>query len=323
MSDLFDVSSPQKRERLLLIVAGILFVIVVIPLFYYLFGSDVSKLRLQRTRFQADLKKLESEVEKKDEIRERLTDLTTRSLPPGDSLTQSLYQNWLLDTAYAVGLQSSRIDQGSISHFKAGANAPFKDHYKKYTFTIHCRGTLGQMAEFLRRFHKTDYLHLVRNVSPRPIKNSNEMEISITVEALTLPQAKPSRTLRSISDEALSLTDEDRHKQDAIGGRNLFAAYAPPQPINPSPTPSEETKQEEFDQSPYCYVTAIVEVDDKAQVWVDLRTEGRKYKLYEGEMFRLGGVRCFVKKIEFDRVHFEAAGGLYTVRIGKSFAEYD
>lgn len=320
MSNLFDISSPQKRERFLLIIAGILFVIVMIPLFYYLFGSEVSKLRLQRNRFQTDIEKLEAEVRNKDQIKKRLADLTIRSLPPGDSLTQSLYQNWLLDTAYAVGLQNSRIDQGSISNVKAGANSPYKDHYKKYTFTIHCRGTLGQMAEFLRRFHKTDYLHLVRNVSPRPIRNSGEMEISITVEALALPQAKVSRTLRKISGEMLAETDDDRRKLDEITGRNLFAAYRPP---GETPKPPETPKEEEFDQSPYCYVTAIVEVDDKAQVWVDLRTEGKKFKLFEGEMFRLGGVRCFVKKIEFDRVHFEAAGGQYTIKIGKSFAEYE
>ncbi len=67
----------------------------------------------------------------------------------------------------------------------------------------------------------------------------------------------------------------------------------------------------------------MVEVDDKPQVWIDIRTEGKKYKLFEGEMFRLGEVRCSVKKIEFDRVQVEAAGGLYTIKVGNSFAEYE
>jgi len=180
---------------------------------------------------------------------------------------------------------------------------------------------LEQISEFLRRFHRTDYLHLVRKVSPRPIKNSKEMDVSITVEALSLPQAGARRTLRSISPESLAVTEDEKKMLAEITDRNLFAPYVPPrqagEPTAPPPKPDD------FDHSPYCFVTGIVEVDGKFQVWIDLRTEGKKFKLHEGEMFRLGGVRCYVRKIEYDRVQFEAAGGLYKVKIGKSFADYE
>lgn len=313
MNGLFDISTPEKRERFLMIVAAILFVVVVAPIFYHLFGNDVSKLRAQRNRLNEDIEKLEKDVFSKDQIKRRLDELTVRSLPPGDTLAQSLYQNWLIETAYATGLQGTRLDPGSIT--------PVKNHYKKYTFTLHGRGSLEQISDFLRRFHKTDYLHLVRRVSPRSVKGSSLMDVSITIEALALPKARPSRTLRSVPEEILAITDKEKEILREITSRNLFAAYSPPrEPGEPPKTVSPD----EFDHSPYCYVTASLEgVDGKPEVWINIRTEGKLYKLHEGEMFRLGGVRCFVRKIEPDRVRFEAAGGFYTVRPGKSFVEYD
>lgn len=312
MNGLFDISSPRKRERLLLVIAGALFLVIVIPVFYHLFGGEITKLRSRRNQLSGQLEKLESEVERQAEIRKRLTDLYSRSLPPGDLLAQSLYQNWLIDMATDVGIRDKRIDPGSI--------APMKDQYKKYTFTLHGKGSLEQIAEFLRRFHKAGYLHLVRKVTPRPIRASNELEVSITVEALALPQAKPTRMLPRRSESEMAPTETEKTMLRDITQRNLFASYVPPRPAGEAPPP---VKEDDFDQAPYCFVTAIVEVDGKFQVWVDLRTEGKRFKLHEGDMFRLGGVRCFVKKIEFDRVQFEAAGGLYTVKIGQSFAEYE
>lgn len=311
MSGLFDVSTPQKRERFLLIVGAVMFLVFVIVVFNFLFGGDVTKQRRLRNQLRADIEKLETDIQQKDMIKRRLTELTNQSLPPD---AQSVYQNWLLDTAYEAGLQERRVDTGSVSSMK--------DHYKKYTFTLHGRGTLEQISEFLRVFNKTEYLHLVRRVAPRSIKNSNEMDVSITVEALTLPKSRPSRSLRSMPNEKLSITDTEKEMLKEITSRNLFAPYSPPRPDGPKPETS--SKQDDFDHSPYCFVIAsIVDKEGKPQVWVNLRTEGKLYKLHEGDMFRLGGVRCFVRKIGEKQVTFEAAGGFYTIKVGKSFAEYE
>jgi hypothetical protein len=183
---------------------------------------------------------------------------------------------------------------------------------------------LDQIAEFLRRFHKADYLHLIRKVSPRPIKNSKEMDVSITIEALSLPQASSDRTLPDIETTQLTATDTDKTMLKQITDRALFSEYVPPRVVVEQPSTERRTTPPlPFDHSPYCYVTAVVEVNGKPQVWIEIRTEGKKYKLFEGEMFHLGEVRCYVKKIELGKVQFEAVGSLYTIRTGKSFAEYE
>jgi hypothetical protein len=317
--NLFDISTPQKRERLLLVVAGLVFFVVMVPIFYRLFGTEVLTLRKERNRLKNDIEKYENDVKNKTEIKTRLEHFTARSLPSKDDFAKSLYQNYLMDLAGETGIRENRIDPGSVAVVKTQS----KTHYNKYTFTLHGKGSLEKIAEFLRRFHKADYLHLVRKVSPRPIKNSRDMDVSITVEALSLPQARSNRTLPVIDRQQLETTDNDKTMLQRITDRSLFSVFVPVQAM-PEPRRQEEPRPvNRFDQSPYCYVMAVVEVDGKPQVWIDQRTEGKKFRLYEGEMFQLGGVRCYVKKIEFNRVQFEAAGGLYTIRPGKSFAEYD
>jgi hypothetical protein len=49
------------------------------------------------------------------------------------------------------------------------------------------------------------------------------------------------------------------------------------------------------------------------------------YYLFEEETFLLGTIRCTVRKIEMnaERVQVAAAGGVYAVSLGKSFAQAD
>ncbi|MDR3197838.1 MAG: hypothetical protein LBU34_08235 [Planctomycetaceae bacterium] len=319
MNHLFDISTPQKRERFLLVMAGVVFLIIMVPVFYRFFITEIGSLRKDRNRFKTEIEKYENDVKHKTEIKDRLDHFIARSLPSKDDFAKSLYQNYLMDLAAETGIRESRIDPGSVAVVKTQN----KTHYNKYTFTLHGKGSLDKVAEFLRRFDKADYLHLIRKVLPRPIKNSREMDVSITIEALSLPQARSNRTLPKIDEQQLAVTDDDKAMLKRITERSLFSVFVPAR-AEPEPRAREEVQPpSRFDQSPYCYVIAVVEVNGKPQVWIDLRTEGKKFRLYEGEMFQLGTVRCFVRKIEFDRVQFEAAGGFYTIKTGKSFAEYE
>ena len=90
----------------------------------------------------------------KDEIRERLADLTRQSLAyAGTSQNRSItsYQAWLMNVANSSGLGNIQIRDSM---------APgVQDVYGKIIFTLTGEGRLDQIAEFLRRFHRTDYLH--------------------------------------------------------------------------------------------------------------------------------------------------------------------
>jgi hypothetical protein len=313
MNTLFDISTPQKRERFLLIVAGFVFAVIAIPILYSLFGTQVSNLQKQRDKLRGDIEKYENEAKRKIEVKNRLAVLTNQSLPSRDDFALSLYQTWLMELANDVGLKEYKIDSGTVPSKKK--------LYTQFTFTLQGKGKLGQIAELLRRFHRTEYLHLIRSVAPRPTKNRDEFDVTFKVEALSLPQARTNRTLPPIDKESTAVTEAETAMLKTISDRAIFAEYSPPR--SDASKESEKPKPNEFDYAAYCFVTSIVEADGKPQVWVSVRTDGKLYKLFVGEMFKLGDVRCFVRKIDFDRVRFEAAGGFYTVRIGKSFSEWE
>ncbi|MDR2345769.1 MAG: hypothetical protein LBE18_06855 [Planctomycetaceae bacterium] len=315
MNSFFDISTQEKRERFLLIAVGIMLFFVVVPFCYSYFSTSISRLNEQKNKLDNDIKKLETEVKDEKHIKERLTELGQQSLPQGE-LAKSQYQNWLSDTAGSAGLRERKIDSGT--------EGTIKDFYKKYTFKLTCKGTLEQVAEFLRRFHKTNYLHLIRKISPTPSKNSNLMDIVITIEAVSVTKAQIGRTLRVFDKELLKITPDEKIILDEIKTRNLFTAYTPPRPVLPpvQPPPPPQRPPQLY-QAPYCFVGTIVESEGKKQVWIDHRVTGKQYRLYEGESFRLEGVDCLIEKIDFDRIHVEADKQKFTIRSGKSFADYD
>ena len=308
------LKSPEKREKFLLVLTGLLLVFVIGPVGYYYYGADAKKLKIQRTKLGEQLETLEKETRNAAEIKERLEKLTAISLPSNADVAQSAYQNWLLDQARASGLRETRVDQGSMS--------TVKDFYSRYTMTLRGRASLAQLATFLGRFQRTDHLQLIRSVSISPLRESQEMDVTIKVESLVLKQAKPSTSL-TMNDKPDALSaDAERKMRQTIVDRALFSAYVPPtlqRTANVPPTPPPS-----FGHAPYTYVTAVVEVDGKLQAWFDVRTEAKKYRLFEGQSFRLGGtLTCLVKRIDFDKVVIEAARDLFTIRVGKSFIEYE
>jgi Tfp pilus assembly protein PilO len=312
---IFDISTQEKRERFLLIVAGVVLLCVVVPFCYSYFSSSISQLRTQKAKLKDEIAKLDAEIKDEKHVREQLTEFSKQSLPPGEH-AKSQYQNWIVDTAGSVGLRERKVDIGS--------ETTLKDYYKKYTFKLTCKGTLEQIAEFLRRFHKTDYLHLIRKITPAVNKSSNLMDVTITIEAMSLTKAQTSRMLRVPDKDMLKITPQEQSILDEIKSRKLFTAYSPPKPpppiIQPPPPPP---KPQPFYQAPYCYVIAIVESNGQRQVWIDNRAIGQQHKLYEGGSFKLEGVDCIIEKIEFDCIHVEADKQKFVIKQGKSFAEYE
>ncbi len=320
MSGLFDTSTQEKRERVLIGVMVVVVVVVVLPMLYNLFGTKITKARRDREQLQAEVEKLETEMATEEAVKNKLKRMSEESLPTDETYAKRTYQQWLMEQAEDAGFRERRIDPGNVSAVRANN----RNLYKRFTFILHGNGTMSQLADFLRRFEKSGYLHLVRKIDPRPVRNSQIMNLTITVEALSLDQAKSERSLPPIPRGRLNATEDERAMLNLIGDRALFSVYTPPRLVQTEgPKGPDPPRAPDFDHSPYCYVTAIVEVDGKMQVRVHVRTEDKVYWLSLDEMFRLGGVRCFVRKIEFDRVSFEAAGSLYTVKVGKSFAEYD
>jgi len=313
---MLDFSDPQKRERLLVIAAGVFLCGIVMYVLPNMF-SETTNLKNSRQKLIKDIEDLELHAQNKEEIQDRLTLFENQALASSGSKARDEYQNWLGDLARSVGIRNY------------GSPAPTPTTQKgagtKYTFTVTGTGRLDQIAEFLRRFHRTDYLHLIQSVQPRPsTRFAGEFDVTIKIESLALPQVR-TVNIPGLDEAITTVTDEETEMLSAIRDRAILSAYTPPRPPPPQSEPTLPPPPIDFDDSFYCFVNAIVEVDGEPQCWIDYRTEGKRYYLFEGETFKLGEITCTIKKIEVkaNRVQIAAFGGLYAVRLGKSLGQSD
>lgn len=302
------------RERMLMIIAGIIFLMLFLYALNYFFGSEVAGKLKTRNRLQEQVDELTVKT-RNESVTRRLNSYMSKSLPPVDLLAPSLYQNWLIEQAGRSGISNPKID--------AGTSKMHKEVYKSYTFTFRGRGSLEQFTNFLREFQDYDHLHLIRGATIKPLKESRELDITIVIETLALIGAPQSKTLTmNLRQPAPDRALEDE-KVKRIVDRAFFSAYVPPPPPGQPPPPPQEKPK--FNPAPYCFVTAVVESKGRSQAWIDHRTEGKKERLREGAKFRVGTIDCRLTKIEFTAIEFsmlDAKTGstlYFKVRVGDSF----
>jgi len=314
---MFDLSNPQQRERVLVVIAGIALCFIVMLVLPGQFG-ELTRLDRQRKNLENSIEDLKRHDRIKDDVRERLRTMESQAIADSGSarnMAELGYQQWLLELARNVGIG------GDNAQIRPSTAAGVRDIYNKVVYTLEGEGRLDQIAEFLRRFHRTDYLHLMTNVSPRPSpRNPNVFTVTFRIEVLVLPQVRVNNVPRT-DEEITAITDEERQMLATIRERAILSAYTPPPPDPPPPTPTPPRLP--FDETPYCVVTAIVMVDDRPQCWINHRPAGRMYHLFEEESFMLEGIRATIKKIEMNaqRIQVAAAGGIYAINLGKSFAD--
>lgn len=316
---MFDLSHPQKRERLLVLLAGItlcIIVVVVVPAQY----RETIRLKSERDKVQQNIDDRERLVKNKDKIRSRLTSLENQVLTSLNIALEnesvSKYQNWLRNTVMDIGFREVKDGGNPV------ASGSVKGGYKRHTFFVTGNGRLDQIAEFLCRFHRTQYLHQILRFRPQPVANQPGIfQVTFTVEALSLPQVDFVNVPNT--GEIPEMTDDDRNMLATIRDRSVLSAYTPPRPTVETPPP------EPFEDIAYCFLNAIVEVDGKPQCWIDYRTTGRKYYFFEGGSFMMEDSRCTIKKIDVENqrimVNVDVNGEVHTgyIRLGKNFEDFN
>ncbi len=129
-------------------------------------------------------------------------------------------------------------------------------------------------------FYSAGFLHQIRKMDVKPVQNSRELDVNLTIEALSLPTAESKDRLPDkLPKEAghgLQLAKLSDYR-DPIVSRDFFAAYVRPAP--PSPPRREKT----VDLAEFAVVTGFIEVDGIAQVWIQDRMAGKSWQLGTGK----------------------------------------
>jgi hypothetical protein len=295
----------NRREKILASVTGSL--LAVGTIWFLVFSDDARPTEI----LEADRNTKNEEIEKKKKIltdakrdEKRYAEWRRRALPTDVVLARSLYQNWLRRLA-----EQSKIKQLDLKpkEFQAKREpGTKKDLYTQISFTLHGRASLADLTTFLHAFYKAGHLHQIRLLEIKPVEEGRELDVSMTIEALSLPNADRSSDLSEESGHGLLLA-ELKDYSETIEHRNFFAKVAP----------KEVEKKADPLQS--VYVTGFTQVDGAWKVWLFDRTTSKKWILREGESFDIGDVHGVVKSIdETHRVSFEIGGQTRLLRNGEN-----
>ena len=331
MNSTFSISASTKREKQLLLVAGILAILVFVPLLYSLYGSSASKVFIQRNALRQEVQELEKTVQKKAALQKKLTDYVHQSLPPMGATTREKYLNLLTDLVKQCGFQITQLNAGSSGTSSTAMSRTKSSGFQTFSYKLTGTTSLEGLTSLLKRFYEAEVLQLIKTLSIKPVDQSNKMEISMDIEAIALENAKKQLSINwninENEDFQQSLGDQVRK----VNQRALFSMYKPPQPPPAENAPAPPVEQK-FSEAMHTFVSGIVDVNGDYQVWIDRRLKGDTLKLKIGDHLDVDGVDCVIRDISFDRVTIGASveeeGGeveesRFSIRVKKSFNDFE
>jgi hypothetical protein len=211
----------NDRERLLAIVVGASVSLILVWMAWSYYEGSVASRRGQIDAVESKLMKQKLMVKETINATKKLNEYETRSLPRETAIARSLYQHWLLTKVQEAGLRDQVVTPSG--------QRPQGDVYIQQTFTLNGKGRYEQIVQLLHEIYNVDLLHRVSRISIKPIKDSKDLDLQLTLDALSLRTAPDAMELKERPSKRLKLaTLEDYQK--SIVGRNVFApANLPPQ----------------------------------------------------------------------------------------------
>ncbi len=225
-----------------------------------------------------------------------------QSLPENAEVARSLYQAWLVELVEDV--------QWSNPSVTSSEPTTRRGLYHSLSFSVRGRGTLEQLTRFLFAFYQTDLLHTVRSLTISPLQRSEQLDVSMSIEALALigSSAKDAdntqeglyeefrrRTWRA--SERLAADQMETYKTSIVQ-RNVFGMGGTPDPIDSA------------------YLTSINQIDGQAEVWFTLRATNELVKLRIGQQLQLGSLSLEIAQVLGPDVILRVEGERWLLSLG-------
>ncbi|MEZ6073782.1 MAG: hypothetical protein R3C10_26765 [Pirellulales bacterium] len=221
---------------------------------------------------------------------EKLAQWRKQSLPSDVEKARAAYQKWLLDVA------NRRFDEKATVTFgeavgKSGA-------YHRLPVTVRGRGTLGQLTAVLHEFYRAVHLHQINRLNIAPVPNTEQLDITLGIEALILPDAEQTDELAV--GRSTRLASDRLADYRVIPQRNLFGDGG----IG-------------FDPADFTFLTGINGINDVQEAWFTIRTTGEVLKLKIGQRFEVGDFQGMVAEIAQRDVVIDSEGERWLLTLGE------
>ncbi|MCA9264095.1 MAG: cadherin repeat domain-containing protein [Planctomycetales bacterium] len=191
----------------LLVIIGVGFAIILAVAFTYdKVSSMITKRETLLQQVQQEVKAKKLELTTGRLTTRTLTKFKQMSLPSDTVLAQSQYQAWLTEIVGIAELADPQVKVVTQSRLANDAT--------QLTCNVSGKGDLEQVALLLYEFYRVDTLHRIRRFPLKPIPDTKQLDINMTVEALILPSSK----MLDLPD-AIPESDFDSMAVSAIGQR--------------------------------------------------------------------------------------------------------
>ncbi len=234
-----------------------------------------------------------------------------QSLPTDPDIAKSLYQDWLQQQLTEAGL---KVKELNIRSSRTSSTS-----YKQFAFVVNASGNLEQLTDFLYRFYQARHLHRISRADLSPSEDRKSLKISLTVDALSLADAKRKDKL---AEGTLDAFDQSLDQfRNSIVGRNLFATY---QPAKPPKTEVAEVEEEKEDtEAAQANFSGLSQGLEGWLMSIRMKKSGKMYYFREGDTIEIGQFQGTVKKLDGSRrrVIFSLKTGPVQVRLGQTLAE--
>ncbi|MDA7980535.1 MAG: hypothetical protein MPJ50_17395 [Pirellulales bacterium] len=218
----------QHREKILAMVAGAMGVIL---LANYLVNGAIDSIDKAKKDVASAEDKLQKAELKAHDLKRRnfeIQDWRATSLPSNLAIARGDYQVWLNQQADFSGLDVSPAGGGPKP--MGGRDENKKPGFHLLTYHINGQGTLEQLSGFLYRFHRSNVLHRISQMTITPVKRQGEgqytedLQITATVKAVVMRDAVATTKWQPEIKEDARWTQKHFQEvvQYAILDRNLF-----------------------------------------------------------------------------------------------------
>ena len=249
--------------------------------------GPVQAARAETDRLRRDIKRYEDSLAKLRSAGKLLNQWEQQSLPTDTEVARSLYQAWLVELVNDVGLHTPSVS----------SSEPANHHgiYHTLSYSVRGRGNLEQLTKFLFALYQTDLLHQVRSLSITPLQKSDQLDLSLSVEAVALTAAASGRgraagrpaSRETVFEEFRQRTWRVAHRlafdslesYDVIAQRNLFGMGGG------------------ADLADNTLLTSINLVEGQPEVWFTIRTKDEVVKLRVGQPLALGTLTLTVVEV--------------------------
>ncbi|WP_419194158.1 hypothetical protein [Novipirellula herctigrandis] len=182
-------------------------------------------------RYEGELKSVDSKLQDANtsqvtgrRLANQLDECAARALPYDPALARSRYQDWLLKLVEEHRMDSASVDAETPRPIETRSRTNKRATRlvgHRIGYTLRARTTLNRLTDFLHDFHRSAQLHKIRSFSLTPLVNGNQLDLSLSIETLSLQSTERQSELSMLVRDEQTFPPRERFNE--FVSRNLFA----------------------------------------------------------------------------------------------------